>query len=492
LLHVVKPRLVYPALFRSYNVQPILRWFHLPTLGQSVYIGIMAILATLLSTLSYVSVQPNSHYKNVKQEMFSRIGARTGVLAMGMMPLVFLFAGRNNVLLWISNWSHGTFILLHRWVARILGILLILHSVFELALHIDQGEYKTEVLLPYWIWGTVSTLTFSIMLIISVFRGAAYEWFLVTHIILAAVALIGVWYHLELLFEHKWGYQYYLYLCFAIWGFDRLLRIGKLLKNGLRNTHVRPIGQDILRVDVDGIKWDSRPGQHAYVSFPSLRRWTPWENHPFSVVPTHLLRAKPKGGWPMAGVPETPSTPYTPYTFKETIDSATPLRYRHKTASPLGGITFFVKRNSGFTARLWAMIQPMSTLIEGPYQSTSTRPVLQCDRLILIGGGIGITALFPFVAAHPNVKLNWSMRDSQDAMIQEIEPALEHVESNILVNQRLNVTEVIQSEVRNGWIDIGIVVCGPGALCDDVRREAVRIAGDSGVKIELDVDAFSW
>jgi hypothetical protein len=77
-------------------------------------------------------------------------------------------------------------------------------------------------------------------------------------------------------------------------------------------------------------------------------------------------------------------------------------------------------------------------------------------------------------------------------MIQEIEPALEHVESNILVNQRLNITEIINSEVRNGWTDIGIVVCGPGSLCDDVRREAVRIAGDSSVKIELDVDAFSW
>jgi hypothetical protein len=77
-------------------------------------------------------------------------------------------------------------------------------------------------------------------------------------------------------------------------------------------------------------------------------------------------------------------------------------------------------------------------------------------------------------------------------MIQEIQPALEHVEHNVIVNQRLNITELIQCEVANGWNDIGIVVCGPGSLCDDVRRETVRIGNESGVRFELDVDAFSW
>jgi predicted ferric reductase len=460
----------------------------------------MVILATLLSTVSYVSVQPNSHYANVKQEMFSRIGARTGLLAMGMAPLVFLFAGRNNILLFITNWSHGTFILLHRWVARIFGILLILHSIFELALHIDQGEYKDEVLLPYWIWGSVATIAFSIMLIHSVFRGAAYEWFLVSHILLAVIALVGVWYHLEYLFQGQWGYQYYLYVCFAVWGFDRLIRVGRILKNGLNKAHIRPIGDGILRVDIEGIKWNPTPGQHAYISFPALRKWAPWENHPFSMIPTNLLRAKPKSGWPSADSSNSPTTPYTPYTpYKEMISSATPLnsvnslRYCQSTSSsPTSGITFFIKRNNGLTRRLWDMIQPVTTLVEGPYHSTSTRPVLLCDRLILIGGGIGITALFPFIAAHPNVKLHWSMRDEQDAMIQEIQPALEHVEHNIIVNQRLNITELIQYEVQTGWTDIGIVVCGPGSLCDDVRRETVRIGSETGVKFELDVDAFSW
>jgi hypothetical protein len=71
-------------------------------------------------------------------------------------------------------------------------------------------------------------------------------------------------------------------------------------------------------------------------------------------------------------------------------------------------------------------------------------------------------------------------------------PALEHVEHNIIVNQRLNITELIQYEVQTGWTDIGIVVCGPGSLCDDVRRETVRIGSETGVRFELDVDAFSW
>lgn len=43
----------------------------------------------------------------------------TGVMSYALAPPTVLFARRNNVLLWLTNWSHATFLLLYRWMARL-------------------------------------------------------------------------------------------------------------------------------------------------------------------------------------------------------------------------------------------------------------------------------------------------------------------------------------------------------------------------------------
>lgn len=50
--------------------------------------------------------------------------------------------------------------------------------------------------------------------------------------------------------------------------------------------------------------------------------------------------------------------------------------------------------------------------VEGPCPNSPTRELLRCDRLLLIGGGIGVTGLLPFVNNHWNVKLAWSVKES--------------------------------------------------------------------------------
>jgi predicted ferric reductase len=128
------------------------------------------------------------------------------------------------------------------------------------------------------------------MLVISVFRNSSYEIFLIIHIILAVFTLAGTWYHLDYRFQDDWGYKNWLYICFAVWAFDRVVRVGRMLKNGMRKASFRPVGDEILRVDIEGVKWEAKPGQHAYIFFPVLRKFTPWENHPFSVIPSNYLR----------------------------------------------------------------------------------------------------------------------------------------------------------------------------------------------------------
>lgn len=496
LISAIKPYAIYPALVRGYHDRAIWKWFHLPTYGQTSYIINFTILNIVLSAIDYISVQPNAWWETRRAEMLSKVAARTGVLAMGLAPLVLLFAGRNSVLLWMTNWSHSTYMLLHRWVARLFGIQVILHSVLELAQYVYVGTYEEQLVEKYWIWGCVATVACSIMLLVSVFRASAYEWFLITHIILAVFVLAGTWYHLDYLFEDRWGYKYWLYVCFAIWGFDRLLRVGRMVKNGMRKATFRPVGDEILRVDISGVKWSTTPGQHAYIFFPLLRKWTPWENHPFSVIPSHFLRpvSAVRGQSPNESTSTTPPALETPHEEKD-VEHLTPSSSNsldHGKHNFNSGITFFIKKNSGLTKHLWSTTLTTTTLVEGPYAGTSSRPVLLCDRLILIGGGVGITALFPFVPSHTNVKLHWSIRDAQAGMVNEIRPGLQQVEHEIVTGKRLDLAGLLNKEVASGWKDLGVVVCGPSGMCDDVRQLVVRISKESKVKIELDVESFSW
>lgn len=75
------------------------------------------------------------------------------------------FSARNNSLLWLTNWSHGTYILLHRWVARIFALLVIIHSILSLVYYVKDGNYDSSLSEAWWIWGCVGTIAISAMLI---------------------------------------------------------------------------------------------------------------------------------------------------------------------------------------------------------------------------------------------------------------------------------------------------------------------------------------
>lgn len=76
--------------------------------------------------------------------------------------------------------------------------------------------------------------------------------------------------------------------------------------------------------------------------------------------------------------------------------------------------------------------------------------------------------------------------------MNEIRPGLQHVEHEIVTGKRMDLAGVLTREVASGWKDLGVVVCGPSGMCDDVRQLVVSILKESKVKIELDVEAFSW
>jgi hypothetical protein len=68
------------------------------------------------------------------------------------------------------------------------------------------------------------------------------------------------------------------------------------------------------------------------------------------------------------------------------------------------------------------------------------------------------------------------------------------VEKDVRVGRRLAINSLLRDEANAGWGRIGVVVCGPAGMCDDVRAAVVVIAREKAgaCAFELEVDAFAW
>ena len=158
------------------------------------------------------------------------------------------------------------------------------------------------------------------------------------------------------------------------------------------------------------------------------------------------------------------------------------------------GLTLFIRKTKGMTGVLKSHDQ-LLTLLEGPYPNNSIRSILQTDRLLLIGGGIGITGLLPFLPCHPNVKLYHSVKAEDQCLIDALGSVLTELpEKEINIGRRMAIASLLRDEASAGWARVGVMVCGPAAMCDDVRVAVAVIARErkGACVIELEVDAFSW
>ncbi|KAK3064204.1 hypothetical protein LTS18_009225 [Coniosporium uncinatum] len=494
-LDKIKPYLVYPSIIGRYHVRP-LPWLlgNSPTVGQALYIAMFFLLNLVLSCVNYDRSQPHPWGFGPKEEMLSYIGYRTGHIGYALLPLLMLFSGRNNFLLWMTNWSYSTYILLHRWVARIFAIQAIVHSITLLYTYKGSGSYATDSTQPYWLWGIVATVLTCAMLVLShiYFRRLAYEAFLLLHIVLAILVIVGCWYHVIL----RWGYNFYdnwLIAACAVWFFDRLLRVLRVAKNGIQHAVVTEIGPDHVRIDLPGVRWASRPGYVAYAYFPMLHMLRPWENHPFSVNSTTLFRSYKHALLP-ASASLGQSSSDDVHDVEKTTGKASEAIIVRDAAGEVGtaGVTLIVKKSTGLT-KLLKSHGRLLTLLEGPYLHNPSDEVMSCDHVLLIGGGIGITALLPWIHAHPNVKLAWSVKPSAEALIQELDVVLRDMaDKEVLIGERLNIEALLRNEVDVGYKKVGVVVCGPAGMCDDVRAIVAGFGRSGKIVFELEVEAFSW
>ncbi|RWQ95331.1 hypothetical protein C8Q69DRAFT_492174 [Paecilomyces variotii] len=465
----LKPYLVWPSLIGTYQVRPLPSLLgNAPTVGQTLYILIFLILNIVLTAVNFQSRQPNAWYSSTWHEIMAYVLYRAGAFA-------------NNILLWASNWSHSTFLVLHRWVARIFTLQVLLHSIIAVILYKAEGTYGEAAKSPYWIWGIVATLCC-----------LCDEFFLLKHIVLSVVLIVGCWYHAYDLYKYLGGYEDWLIATSAIWMFDRLGRVLRIAIVGPHRAKVTVLNEEYVRIDILGIRWGSEPGRHVYVYFPGLHPLRPWENHPFSILPTALVQhshaltaSKSQDQVLTDGLEEQPDVE------KHDVlkSGVTAVHHRHPTV----GLTLYIRKLTGMTRSLRAG-NNLLTFLEGPYPNNSTQEVLRCDRLLLIGGGIGITSVLPFVHNHWNVKQAWSVKESARCLVDDLEGFLSGfvADRDVRIGSRLNVKQLLEDEIEAGWEKVGIVVSGPGGLCDDVRAAVVSEEKLGKTEFELVVEAYSW
>ncbi|KAH8178739.1 ferric reductase like transmembrane component domain-containing protein [Sarocladium implicatum] len=508
-----------------------------PLRGQALFISFTVLLNLVLSVVRYKGSIPNSNYENESDAFWTYFSNRAGYLSFANLAVVFLYSGRNNPLIRLSGWSYGTFVLLHRWIAYICITQASVHSLIKLIKHIPY--FSKMFVKLYWNIGFGAFMVFIAMFATSIlpFRRRWYQTFLDIHNVLAVGAVLLCFFHVYVEFGYSWGYENWIVLSAVIWSLERVVRLVKVARHGVRTAVITPLDGEYCEVTIDG----AAETGYVYLYFPR-RWWRIWENHPFSVAsavdtsksgtssytkpqeagdtmfevgsddesdrdvhewqgaaddaPHETLARKPEDLRLMPLPPrlEDGALPNTPSSLREDDrllpdeeadrdmgsdgDDTVLIRGDRSAAARL---SFLVRRQRGLTNRLFRSQQSQKVLIEGPYASISTSASLATasPQVICIVGGSGITAVLPLLrsrasSASGRTVLYWSCRSEALVEISAVRQFGTFIESHILVGRRWDVEDVVSRETGGIHGDVVVVTCGPVSMADDVRHAVVE------------------
>ncbi|KAM7198496.1 Ferric reductase like transmembrane component domain containing protein [Rhypophila sp. PSN 637] len=424
----IKQHILLPALFpSSRRLEPLPnRAGYIPSRVLTISLTSYLTLNIIFSAVSFRSFQPNVWFLSAGFELCEYVGNRTGTLSLVNLALAILLSGRNGVLVFLTGWNQTIFLTLHRWVARIAVVQLVVHSIVYTAAYFQPGyegaaAYAQKAAEPFYTWGIAGTVLLCLVVGLAILpiRARVYELFLATHVVLVVFGLVATWYHLVPHFEYQFGYQVWLYIAFAFWGWDhfvRIVRIGVynhlLGGEGRTKATVEAVpGTDgrIMEITVypRASRGFGRPGQHSFLSFPGLfwkTKGRVWENHPFSIaawegMPGQLNRGRGDLQQHKGLSDKEIETAHTAAAV-----TTTP---RHPGEKERPAIKFLVRAHGGITSLLRQQVlaspsgKRLETAIftEGPYAGhrATVYALYNADTIVCFAGGIGITHILGFV-----------------------------------------------------------------------------------------------
>lgn len=252
-----------------------------PTRFESLIVGIFFIY-TLITQIAYIYHVHDNPFWDKKRALAYYIGIRTGTPSLIWTVLIIIFGGRSNILQWVTGWKFSTFVMYHRWIARIVVYLAVAHSIVLTYNEIRRGTYAKDMRSDFLIYGTVATIAGSLMLFQGMLflRRKYYEAFLYIHIALAALWIMGSWVHV------KWfGTTHFMIAASCLWIGDRVIRFMKMGYFGFPQALVSLVEGDTLKVVVPkSPSMKVTPGGHCWVYFGYGYAF--WQNHPFCYFET--------------------------------------------------------------------------------------------------------------------------------------------------------------------------------------------------------------
>ncbi|KAL9942753.1 hypothetical protein D7B24_003112 [Verticillium nonalfalfae] len=524
--YIIEP----PVLGSSHNVPVLKNLAIVPTRGQALFLVYISVINIIGSFVMLDQKSPNSWWGSKQEEFLSLYSNRVGMLSFANLPLLILYAGRNNILLWITNWSHSTFLLLHRWVAFICMLEAVLHSAVYLDVHVRIYKDHTEIAsVEYWYWGIIATLALVLIIPFSVLplRQRLYEFFHAAHIVLAIITIVGCWYHIIWRYERQWGYEAWVLMAIGIWVFDWFVRVVRIVQNGVKTAYVTKIDDDYLRVDIPGL--DSHG--HVYLYFPTLN-WRLWESHPFSVIGNSNLGSGSAVTNTGENSPQD-SEKVSPNVHDGPVDaSSSSASSRASVRHGPAGTTLYIRLQTGTTSSLAQKAGSaigVPVLVESSYGSESlypgdghAQPSTTYPNLITIAGGVGITAVLPVLSNAQSLnaslgtkKLFWGVRASSTGLVTSVQSIIASssvsaeekltpvpgrnltrwgdVDVEVTVGERFNFRALLEAELSGQAAKVGttVMVCGPAGMADEVRN-VVTALGRHGAVVRYVEEAFAW
>lgn len=492
-------------------------------LSSAVNIGTLPsrLHAILLSTylISNIAFCLVLDYRKLdKYAIVAELRGRSGALAVCNMIALVIFAGRNNPLIPLLQISFDTYNLLHRWMGRIVVLEAVIHTIaWAYVKHAATGWSGVGSMIatdPFISYGTVATAAMVLMVLLSPspVRHAFYETFLDVHIVLAFIAMIGVWIHCHIA---KLPQTPYIVAVILLWVGDRLARMFRIVYNNYSRRQwtqasIESLPGDACRVTMRLPKYVSiKPGTHAYLRFATL---SVWESHPFSIA------------W-------VEHHSNIPALAEKELESQNPKRL-DKSAT-VTDVSFVIHAQTGLTKRLFdkanlcsPRILTLKAALEGPYAGHHSLD--SYGHAVLYAGSSGITHQIPYVkhliqgftdgvVATRKVLLVWIIRDSEH--LEWVRPWMDEIlrmpsrrdilRIKLFITRPKNPREIIspsttvqmypgrpnvklllETEVKEQTGAMCVTVCGPGGLADNVR-DAVRGVQENRV-VDFIEESFTW
>lgn len=448
----------------------------------------------------------------------------TGITATFLMPLLILFAGRNNLLCFITRIHYNTFITYHKWIARIVTFMITIHAV-NYTIIVSKSGYSHYIVQKYFFWGVVSLIMMSFLcgLAFLHLRRRWYETFLVIHIVLAVILMVGGYYHVT-----KFGYAILFHASVAFWALDRVLRIARLAWFGVVEANVTVLADETLRVVVPRPKgWPYIAGGYVFIHF--LQRDCFWQSHPFTYteLPNNsevvILYCKIKGGVTQKIYQHLQQFPGSTGTIKVTLEGpygeAAPVE-KHESA-------VFIAGGNGIPGLYSEVIELLKH--ERQKEGTETTALLESGRR-----GRQVIKLYWIIRDYRT--LEWfyeefmAIKDSKVQIVVYVTKSTEeeldewnHIHDNTTKNDinstnsseygddsvltqmkanlthikfrrgRPNISKIVETEIEESTGPTGFITCGHLVMVDEIRQAVVEnVDKGKGNRVDFFEQIETW